>query len=74
MVTSDEKFTFSKELEDFIKEQDYDYVEGLLVFCEEKGIDEEDIKGLISDKIRGLLEKEAFEQGYLKYCTNIDNL
>ena len=66
LIEDDEKYIFSEKALKFIKKNNYDYITGLLEFCNQESIETDEITYLISDKFYSLLQKEAIENNMIK--------
>ena len=64
--TIDEKYSFSEKALSFIIENNYSYIEGLKVFCDNENIEYDEITHLISDKFFSLLKEEAINPAIYK--------
>lgn len=66
----DDKFIskekFAEKIESIVLKSDLTYIEAIIEYCEEKGIEVESVSKLISKPLKEKLKYEATELNYLK--------
>ena len=60
------KDKFAEEIESLVLDTKMSYIEAILEYCEEKGIEVESVSKLISKPLKEKLKYEATELNYLK--------
>jgi len=60
------KDSFAEEIEDMVLDTKMSYIEAIVEYCEEKGIEVESVSKLISKPLKEKLKYEATELNYLK--------
>ena len=58
-ATSDQKLMFSNEIEEIVYMKDVSYMEAIIEYCEERGVEVEVAASLIDDKIKYQIQLEA---------------
>ena len=60
------KDKFAEEIESMVTKTNMTYIEAIVEFCEEKGIDIESVSKLVSKPLKEKIKYEATELNYLK--------
>ena len=60
------KEKFAEEIESLVNNTSMTYIEAIVEFCEEKGIDIESVSKLVSKPLKEKIKYEATELNYLK--------
>lgn len=58
--------TFQHMIEDMVRDSDMNYLEALLTFCEENGIEFEDVKKLLTVNLKDKVKLAAMDEGYMR--------
>ena len=60
---------FAQEIEQIVKESKINYIDAIITYCEENGIEVENVSKLISKPLKEKLKHNAVELNFLKKTT-----
>jgi hypothetical protein len=66
MPTKDEMTKFAREIEKLVVETDYNYIEAIVEYCKQTGLEIEVASTLINANLKGKIECNAIECNLLK--------
>jgi hypothetical protein len=66
MPTKDEMAKFAKAIDSLVAKTDYNYVEAVVVYCKESGIELELAASLINSNLKSKIENDAIDNNMLK--------
>ena len=64
---------FSKIIEDIVKEKQVNYIDAILIYCENNDLEPEDVRKFISPIIKGKVEAEAMQLNFLPKLNTLDS-
>jgi hypothetical protein len=66
MPTKDEMAKFAKEIDNLVSKTDYNYIEAIVEYCKQTGLEIEVASTLINANLKGKIECNAMEYNLLK--------
>ena len=66
MPTKDEMAKFAKEIDNLVSKTDYNYIEAIVEYCRQTGLEIEVASTLINANLKGKIECNALEYNLLK--------
>jgi hypothetical protein len=66
MPTKDEMAKFAKEIDNLVSKTDYNYIEAIVEYCRQTGLEIEVASTLINANLKGKIECNAIEFNLLK--------
>jgi hypothetical protein len=66
MPTKDEMAKFAKEIDNLVSKTDYNYIEAIVEYCRQTGLEIEVASTLINANLKGKIECNAMEYNLLK--------
>lgn len=66
MPTKDEMAKFAKEIDNLVSKTDYNYIEAIVEYCRQTGLEIEVASTLINANLKGKIECNAMEFNLLK--------
>jgi hypothetical protein len=66
MPTKDEMAKFAKEIDNLVSKTDYNYIEAIVEYCRQTGLEIEVASTLINANLKGKIECNAIEYNLLK--------
>ena len=66
MPTKDEMAKFAKEIDNLVSKTDYNYIEAIVEYCRQTGLEIEVASTLINANLKARIENDAMENNMLK--------
>jgi hypothetical protein len=66
MPTKDEMLKFAKSIESLVANTDYNYIEAIIEYCKETGLEVEVAASLINSNLKSKIEMDAMNNNMLK--------
>lgn len=66
MPTKEEMSKFSKAIETIVSESDFNYIEAIVEYCKETGLEVEIAASLVNANLKAKLESDAFDLNMMK--------
>jgi len=66
MPTKDEMSKFAKAIEEMVAESDYNYIEAIVEYCKQTGIELEVAASLVNNNLKAKIESDAMDNNLLK--------
>ena len=66
MPTKDEMAKFAKAIEELVSKTDYNYIEAIVEYCKETGLEIEVAASLINQNLKAKIENDAMDNNMLK--------
>lgn len=66
MPTKEEMSKFSKEIDSLVAKTDYNYIEAIVAYCKETGLELEVAATLINSNLKSRIENDAIDSKMLK--------
>ena len=66
MPTKDEMSKFAKAIESMVESTDYNYIEAIIEYCKETGLEVEVAASLVNANLKSKLECDAMDNNLLK--------
>jgi hypothetical protein len=66
MPTKDEMSKFAKAIEEMVAESDYNYIEAIVEYCKETGLELEVAATLVNNNLKAKIECDAMDNNLLK--------
>ncbi len=66
MPTKDEMLKFAKSIESLVANTDYNYIEAIIEYCKETGLEIEVAASLINSNLKSKIEMDAMNNNMLK--------
>jgi hypothetical protein len=70
MPTKEEMTKFSKAIESLVSNTDYDYIEAIIEYCRESGLEIEVAASLCNSNLKSKLENNAIDKNLFKMKNN----
>jgi len=70
MPTKDEMLKFAKDIEYMVVNTDYNYIEAIVEYCKQTGLEIEVAASLINQNLKAKIESEAMNNNLLKVKGN----
>lgn len=70
MPTKDEMMKFAKAIESLVSTTDYNYIEAIVEYCKETGLEIEVAASLINQNLKAKIENDAMNSNLLKVKGN----
>jgi hypothetical protein len=66
MPTKDEMSKFAKAIEEMVANSDYNYIEAIVEYCRETGLELEVAATLVNNNLKAKIENDAMDNNLLK--------
>ena len=66
MPTKDEMSKFAKAIEEMVAESDYNYIEAIVEYCKQTGLELEVAASLVNNNLKAKIESDAMDNNLLK--------
>ena len=66
MPTKDEMSKFAKAIEEMVADSDYNYIEAIVEYCRETGLELEVAATLVNNNLKAKIESDAMDNNLLK--------
>ena len=66
MPTKDEMLKFAKAIEEMVADSDYNYIEAIVEYCKETGLELEVAATLVNNNLKAKIESDAMDNNLLK--------
>lgn len=66
MPTKDEMLKFAKAIETLVNNTDYNYIEAIIEYCKETGLEVEVAATLINQNLKAKIENDAIQNNMIK--------